>query len=338
MGPTQMARFLFEMSVKYSMPAVIFMNVSSEVSEARTMTLQRLTDCFYSTSQEQIAAAMKTFNSALNVSLQVDSLFDFDKMVSMLHHFGEPRREIASVEISPFDALPKAEWVALIKEYVLEIAPQVTSTLQAMEERLDALFSALASAANQPVAIAYATLCTAVNVDNSVKSTVQETSFSPLLGFACSVLQVCELDQAFESEVVSSAETSRRLRGLFASIRNNIISEVSSWPPSASVANGTSMQSALRQVRLMLPQDITVPDVPLPEASLTTTFASALFAARAYKFRVLRAKVQQRIPSHAAIAEPHVARFNNCLFLPASLYYHVTLREPAASNVLNFAT
>lgn len=338
MGPAQIARFLVEMSMKYSVPGVIFMNVSSDVPAAKTLILQRLTSCLFSAPQEEIAAALRTFNSALNVSLYVDSLFEFDRIVSNLHHFEDPRTERASVENTPFSALLKADWVALIKEYVLEIEPRVTTTLQAMEERLDALFSALASAANQPLAVAYVTLCTAVNVDDSVRLTIQEASFFPVLNFACNVIRVCELDEAFESEVVSSAETNRRLRGLFAGLRNDVITEVSSWPRSVTVSDGTSMMSALRQVRLMLPHDITVSDVPLPEALLTASFASVLFAARAYKFRVLRAKVQRRIPSHDAIAGPTVTRFNNRLFIPASLFFPATLHEPAAKHLLDFAT
>ncbi|KAH6927904.1 hypothetical protein HPB50_009793 [Hyalomma asiaticum] len=320
MSPAKTARFLFEMSLKYSAAPPIFVQVTSVEPTASFLTLERRTDCFFSASQEEISAALNVFNRAFNLSLPAMALFDFDKRITEPHLPEQGNTESIAIERSPFSALSQKEWAELVREYILAVEPAAKTLFHAAEERLSALFDTLVKASNQPLAVAYATICTAVNVDTSVKSSVEESGFTQL-GFACSALDVCELDEAFMADVVSSRDKDERVRNLFRSVRERILIEVSTLASyTAGAGSVPSLRSALRKVRLMLPKHIAVSDVAVPEIGPFTSFASGLFAARAYKFEVLRVKVKRRIPPLAAIAEHSVLVKDYKLFVPGGLY------------------
>ncbi|KAH9380920.1 hypothetical protein HPB48_008419 [Haemaphysalis longicornis] len=335
MSAPKMARFLVEMSMKYLTSALISMNVSVDNSGTKVLKLEGHTDCFLLVQQDQVASALGAFNAALNTSVAIEELLSLDRHLTALPFWDDPRLERTNVANSPFSVLPDDEWAALVKEYVLAIEPSVDTKIEAKVEKLDAMFYAMLSAPNQATAAAYLTVCAAVRLDDYMKRTVVEQSVFHKNN--CNTLHFCELEDAFKAEVVSSAAKDAHVSGLLRRIRDQISADVAFSRTVAPDAMRSAL-AALHRVKLMLPAEIAVLDLAVPEALPSASFASNLFAARSYRFSVLTTKVRRGIPDNDALSVPAVQRIGEILLVPASIYLLTRQFEIIENSILDLAT
>ncbi|KAH6929677.1 hypothetical protein HPB50_004735 [Hyalomma asiaticum] len=118
-------------------------------------------------------------------------------------------------------------------------------------------------------------------------------------------------------DAVHSLSMDDYIRSSFAKTRKNVIHRAK-WHRMFDGTSARAITGALEKLKLMLPEQVIVSDVPFPEPS--ETFAHNLFAARSYVFDVRRAKIARKIPDAESLSLPSLVRNGDVIYVSTNMY------------------
>ncbi|KAK8758545.1 hypothetical protein V5799_003823 [Amblyomma americanum] len=317
--------FLALLNLRYGLTSV----VSFQVSPPGTVLNIRRNSCFRDTPYQQaLPFALDAVKKALNFSITAEELLRFKNELASFLGSNSSMNLSHAIETSPFSGLSNRDWKVILDELVFPVHPNVKTVATQEQDRLSDFLDILANSSHHPVAVVYAVVCTAFKARSKTEEaagTSRMTSVSP----SCQVLDFCDIEHAYMAHVVSSHSMNEYVRVLFAKTRRYVAHEALGH----ALFSGTSEQEItqrLNELRLVLPQDIVIPDVPVPVVS--ETFAANLLAAHSYAFDVRAARVARKIPDPENLFFPAAVRHSDVIFLPSNLYVLMNLnlsRNPA---------
>ncbi|KAH8029686.1 hypothetical protein HPB51_002708 [Rhipicephalus microplus] len=109
-------------------------------------------------------------------------------------------------------------------------------------------------------------------------------------------------------------------------MRDNVIQHASA---SLHKVSQEEVAGKLNRLRLVLPEQIVVSDIPVP--AVTGTFPNNFLATRSYVFEVRKAKVSRNIPSVDDLFLPNMVRNGDVTYIPTNLY--AILQQPVERTV-----
>ncbi|KAL1421791.1 hypothetical protein MTO96_022838 [Rhipicephalus appendiculatus] len=118
-------------------------------------------------------------------------------------------------------------------------------------------------------------MCTAL----TTRDRIEEDAPGQMTDVPCQVLQVCELEDRLVTDMVHSARMDHHILSVFSKTRADVIQRAKRHPMFGATSE-RELTNEMSKLRLVLPQEIVVPDVPIPTVS--KTFATNLLEARSY--------------------------------------------------------
>lgn len=315
--------FFAEMSLVYRMPAPVSFSFSAKESgaPATTLGLARRTDCFSEAeSHDWVESGLGVLNAALKINVTVDQLLAFAKRLTFPRvMMSATKYTVKHVDSVPFEGVSPREWEDILKQYVFPLQPAVKTLSFRKEHNLSELVTQLSDAANQPVSVAYAVLCTARKASIEVTNAL----FDYNNRFSLCVpnrLHLCALEDVVRAHMVSNRVEDAYLRDLLVRMRGNVIRDAVASNLFAG-NDRDSVASQLDRVKLMLPKETTgVENVPAPDALTAGNLASTVLKARSYVFNITRAQVASNIPSRDFLSEARLKRRRDILYVTTNLY------------------
>ncbi|KAK8775189.1 hypothetical protein V5799_031467 [Amblyomma americanum] len=322
----QIVRFFVEASVKYGLPSVVSFAAlpsSSSHSPSSTLKLTRNMNCGPTPVYWNMtaAAAVGAFNKIWNATVTVEQVVDFGKVLCKLSGSnGSTKVTVVTVD-TPVLPLTDHEWGEILKEFVLPAYPNVSSVYQVQEEGLSDVLTVIADAANHPVSAAYIVTCMALNTYEVMRPLMRKStvlSYPP----SCEQLGVCEVEEVFKAEAISTQETDDYIRDYFSHVVDTVSTEalISLTPGLFSRKDRAAVIRCLKRMKLMLPKEIAGCDVVVPKFDPKNSFAENLLLARAYAYDLRKARNARNIPSAKDLFKPEVSRREDIVFVPSNLY------------------
>ncbi|KAH7938907.1 hypothetical protein HPB52_002195 [Rhipicephalus sanguineus] len=327
MNSSRMARFFAELSLRYGLPSVI----SFSVRKAGTsLAIERNDDCFAGDGYQSILArGLQALDKALNVSVTVNQLEQMATNLTKRPSANTTGTISHGLHEPPFTSLLESEWASIMNDLILPVFPNLTAVVMQKEDRINELFSALIDQSSQHLAVVYAIMCTAM----TTRDRIDEDAPGQMTDVPCQVLQVCELEDRIVTDTVRSVRMDSQIQSVFSKTRADVIQRAKGHPIFESTSE-QELSNEMSKLRLVLPQEIVVWDVPIPTVS--KTFATNLLKARSYIYDVRRAKVAREIPSTNTLFFPSLFRHDDVIYFPTNLY--VLLNQgPNATGPLDIA-
>ncbi|KAH7963724.1 hypothetical protein HPB52_022462 [Rhipicephalus sanguineus] len=235
---------------------------------------------------------------------------------------------------SPFSTLPNKVWNDIVSEFVSPANPNVCTVRQAKGDRLNDVLGAMANAANRQVAAAYIVTCTSLNAYEEMRAVMDEARTGDYLP-SCDELAVCELDEVFKAEAISTQTADDYIRDYFSYVVNNVAARAmtSSMPGLFSSSDKKSVIRYLKGMKVMLPKEIAAFDLRVPNFNTSHSFAENLLLARSYSFDLRKGRVAKDIPGVRHLFRREVIRRDNVVFVPSNLYMLLKINASARRAV-----
>ncbi|KAL1421790.1 hypothetical protein MTO96_022837 [Rhipicephalus appendiculatus] len=160
---------------------------------------------------------------------------------------------------------------------------------------------------------------------------IDEDAPGQMTDVPCQVLQVCELEDRLVTDMVRSARMDNRIQSVFSKTRTAVIRRAKGHPMFEATSE-RELSNEMSKLRLVLPQEIVVSDIPIPTVS--NTFAANLLRARSYIYDVRRAKVARNVPSAENLFLPALFRHRDVIYFPTNLYVLLN-QAPNATGALD---
>ncbi|KAH6925437.1 hypothetical protein HPB50_005614 [Hyalomma asiaticum] len=152
---------------------------------------------------------------------------------------------------------------------------------------------------------------------------------------SCEELAVCELEEEFKAEAISTQKADEYVRDFFAHVVDNVAARAvaSSTPGLFSSRDKKKVIRYLKEMKVMLPKEIVATDLRVPKFNASHSFAENLLLARSYSFDLRKARVAARIPSVHHLSRPEVVRRDSVVFVPSNLYMLLKINASAIRTV-----
>ncbi|KAK8780507.1 hypothetical protein V5799_018153 [Amblyomma americanum] len=306
-------RLFAELSVRYGLPTVVSITVSEDGTVA---TIRKNDGCVLDTDQtDDLGTAVDSFNKALNDVVTLQQLQQLEDQLSSTQGSNKaPKTVSRSIDLSPFSGLSEREWQAIVQDLILSLHPNVTAVKTQEEDRLSEFLEILVKAPGQSTTLAYAVICTALMSRDKLYDVLPADAAN---GISCELLRVCEVEEAFFAEALSSSRMDKYVRGLFAKIRLNVIDQAAVHPMLGGASKGQISQE-LNKLRVMVPAEIVASDIQVPNVS--KTFFASLLGARSYVFDVRKTMLSRKIPDANSLSLPAIARRGDVIYVPTNVY------------------
>lgn len=320
-----MISFFAEASFRYRLPSVVAFELSSTGSDGApsTLCLVRNTVCDRILASRNLAAAavVQAFNEFWNTKVEVEDIVKFSQALYKMRIQGETGNLTKILTDSPFPVLSNDTWNEIVSEFVSPVYSNVNTVRHAKGDRLNDVLGVLANARNQQVSVAYIVTCTALNAYKEM-ATVMNKSRSRELLPSCEELAVCELEEVFQSEAISTQKADYYVRDFFSHVVNHVTArvEASSTPGLFSSSDKNSAVRYLKEMKVMLPKEIAVADLRVPDFNASHSFFENLLLARSHSFELRKARAAAGIPSRHHLFRPEVVRRDSVVFVPSNLY------------------
>ncbi|KAK8761301.1 hypothetical protein V5799_027431 [Amblyomma americanum] len=309
----EMVNFLAKLSFKYGLPAVVSFSVSEQ---GTVLNIKAADDCFSSSEYEDILpSVLDAVNGALNTSVSAKQLLRIKDDIAALLGASHSRNQSHRIEISPFTGLAQREWAGILNNLVFPLYPNVTTVATRQPEGISHLLAVLANETIPSVAEAYVIVCAALKTRDALAEASVSHGLMPA-STSCHDLNICELEDAFEAELVNRRRLIDYVRALFMQIKDTVTRDAPGHPLFYGIT-GQETKEKLSQLKLVLPEQIAVLDIAVPAVS--DSFAANFLAARSYTFDVRRAKIARGIPDADSFFLPVVVRHGNAIFFPTNL-------------------
>ncbi|KAL1477300.1 hypothetical protein MTO96_035840, partial [Rhipicephalus appendiculatus] len=314
----RMVRSLAELALRYGLPSV----VSFMVSEAGTILIVKTNNGYISQKmqQDKLVGALESLNNVLNTAVSLSELLRIEQNVADLRKSNDSRMTSQPVKKSPLADLPGGDWNAILNDLVLPVHPNVATLEIRQDDNLNGFFNVLGNGSLQPAAVAYAAVYSALTARELIEAASMEPTWKPL-STSCQALDICEIEQAYMVDVLRSHSFNQHVTTLFANIRDNVIQQFHASFHDVPIEEASQK---LRRLRLVLPEEIVISDIPVPTVS--GTFADNFIAARSHIFEVRKAKVARNIPSIDSLFLPTIVRHGDAVYFPTNLYAIVQQR------------
>lgn len=321
----RIVRFFAEASLRYGLPSAVSFVPSSPASDGSpsALSLVRSGECDAKLVSRNVTAAavVQAFNKVWNTTVEVEHVVDFSKALSKLRNYDDAGNITGRLTDSPFSALPNKDWIEIVSEFVSPAYPSVSVVRQIKGEMLSDVLSAMANTANHLDAAAYIVVCTALNAYNAIHYVFNEARYYDHLP-SCEQLAVCELEEAFRAEAISTQMADDYVRDFFSYIVNSVAvrAMASSTSGLFSSSDKKSVMRYLKGMKVMLPRETAVSDLRVPKFNSSHSFAENLLLARSYSYDLRKARVAEDIPSISNLFRPEVIRRDSVVFVPSNLY------------------
>ncbi|KAH6938854.1 hypothetical protein HPB50_013655 [Hyalomma asiaticum] len=335
---TRFVRFFAEASLRYGLPSVVSFIPSSPASDGSpsTLSLVRNDECDTVLASRiwTAAAALQAFNKIWSTTVEVEHVVNFGRALSKLRNQNNAENVTVSLTASPFLSLTNNAWSEIVSEYVSPVYPSVGTIRQIKSDRLNEVLGAIANAANREVATAYVVTCTSLNTCNAMHTATEERRTGVQLP-SCEELAVCELEEEFKAEAVSTQKADEYVRDFFAHVVDNVAARAvaSSTPGLFSSRDKKKVIRYLKEMKVMLPKEIVATDLRVPKFNASHSFAENLLLARSYSFDLRKARVAARIPSVHHLLRPEVVMRDSVVFVPSNLYMLLKINASAIRSV-----
>ncbi|KAL1454682.1 hypothetical protein MTO96_043725 [Rhipicephalus appendiculatus] len=330
-------RFFAEASLRYRLPSGVAFVPTSPASEdpPSELSLMRNAECDRVLASRSLTAkaVVKAFNKIWNTTVEAEQVVHFGKALSKLRSREDTGNLIQSLKDSPFATLPNNVWNEIVSEFVSPAYPNVSTVRQAKGDRLNDALGAMANAANRQVAAAYIVTCTSMNAYEEMRAAMADARTGDLLP-SCDELGVCELEEVFKAEVISTQKADDYVRDYFAYVVDNVAARaLDSTPGLFSSSDKKLVIRYLKGMKVMLPKEIAVSDLSVPKFNTSHSFAENLLLARSYSFDLKKARVAKGIPGIFHFFRPDVIRRDNIVFVTSNLYMLLKINESASRSV-----
>ncbi|KAL3191514.1 hypothetical protein MRX96_059761 [Rhipicephalus microplus] len=318
----RMIRLLAELSLRYGLPSVI----SFEVSAGSDILIVKINDGCISQNRnlDVLNLALEAFNIVVNATVDLHGFQITEDTVAALSRSDDVRFFSQHIFNSPFENIKDGDWNEIVNDLVLSIHPNVSTTHTYQDDKVNTLLGYFTHSPHQPATIAYVAICSALKT----RDVIEEAAVTPGAWSlsTCQLLDICEIEQVYMAHVLSGHHMNEYVTALFTKMRNNVIQHASA---SLHKVSQEEVAGKLRGLRLVLPEQIVVSDIPVP--AVTGTFPNNFLATRSYVFEVRKAKVSRNIPSVDDLFLPNMVRNGNVTYIPTNLY--AILQQPVERTV-----
>ncbi|KAH7964713.1 hypothetical protein HPB49_000915 [Dermacentor silvarum] len=340
MNALDILRFFALMSLKYSLWSVTSFEAYPVNSNlVTTVRVETYTGCFLDTDNiDLIALALLKFNDHTNATVNASDVLNFAQKVNNTDFgTGELDTERFNINTVPIRGISLVEWDALLKEFVFATLPNVTTLLVSAADKFQDFIDLFASSANQPAAIAYVTICSAIHSAQYLRTSVDHRIAQETSSTVHQALGVCRVNDLAKTEAVWSESLDLRIRELFSLMRKKVYLEAISANMLIENAESVPIVRRLDNLRLMLPIEINNAASNLTIPPMSGSFGLDLLATRAHNFDIKRIETELNMPYPAEIAMPDVVRRQNVIYISNNLYLFL---DPFTSRdgVLDLAT
>ncbi|KAL1477302.1 hypothetical protein MTO96_035842 [Rhipicephalus appendiculatus] len=307
----RMVRLLAELGLRYGLPSVI----SFEVSEDGDILIVKINDGCLSQhlNPDMLNLALEAFNNVVKTTVDLHQFQIAEDTVVALSRSNGTIIFSQHITYSPFDNIKYDDWNKIINDLVLPVHPNANYVQTYQDEKLNTLLSNFTHGPHQPATIAYVAICSALKTRDLFEEAALRPGAQSLS--TCQVLDICEIEQAYMAQVLSGHHMNEYVTALFKKMRDNVVQHASA---SLRKVSQEAVAAKLQRLRVVLPEEIVVSDIPVPAVS--GTVADNFIAARSYVFEVRKAKVARKIPSVDDLFLPDMVRNGDVAYIPTNLY------------------
>ncbi|KAL3246653.1 hypothetical protein MRX96_057522 [Rhipicephalus microplus] len=199
--------------------------------------------------------------TAITKALHLAPVMDLLRMIRLL----------AELSLSPFENIKDGDWNEIVNDLVLSVHPNVNTIHTYQDEKVNTLLGYFTHSPHQPATIAYIAICSALKT----RDVIEEAAVTPGAWSlsTCQVLDICEIEQVYMAHVLSGHHMNEYVTALFTKMRDNVIQHASA---SLHKVSQEEVAGKLHGLRLVLPEQIVVSDIPVP--AVTGTFPNNFLA------------------------------------------------------------
>ncbi|KAH8008982.1 hypothetical protein HPB51_008553 [Rhipicephalus microplus] len=336
--PATIIRFFAEASLRYGLPSGVAFVPTSPASEdsPSELSLLRNADCDTILASRNLTAAtvVKAFGEIWNTTVEAEQVVDFSEALSKLRSREDAESLVQSLKDSPFSVLPNKVWNEIVSEFVSPAYPNMITVRQAKGDRLNDVLGAMANAANRQVTAAYIVVCTSINAYEEMRAAMDNDRTGVFLP-SCDELGLCELEEVFKAEVISTQKADGYIRDYFSYVVDDVAARAldSSTPGLFSSGDKKLVIRYLKGMKVMLPKEISVSDLGVPKFNVSDSFAENLLLARSYAYDLKKARVAKGIPAASHFFKPEIIRRDNVVFVPSNLYMLLKINSSASRSI-----
>ncbi|KAL3190416.1 hypothetical protein MRX96_019334 [Rhipicephalus microplus] len=223
--PATIIRFFAEASLRYGLTSGVAFVPTSPASEDSPpeLSLLRNADCDTILASRNLRAAtvVNAFGEIRNTTVEAEQVVVFSKALSKLRSREDKENLVQSLKDSPFSVLPNRVWNEIVSEFVSAAYPNMSPVRQAKGDRLNDVLGALANAANRQVTAAFIVVCTSMNAYEEMRAVMDNDRTGVFLP-SCDELGLCELEEVFKAEVISTQKADGYIRDYFSDVVDDV--------------------------------------------------------------------------------------------------------------------